>query len=137
MNKRFKLLDGRKHGYIDYAYGAVLLLAPTLFGIRESAGALCYMMGAAVLILSLLTRYPLGAIKAIPFTAHGWVELVAAFFMLASISLFGFEGVAYNFFMVMSIAVMAVWFLTDYVGTEVAYEGVEARGTARQKAGAR
>jgi hypothetical protein len=138
MNRgRLKLLSGRQHGYMDYAYGIITLLAPMLFGIGESAALLCYIMGASVLVLSLLTRYPLGAIKAVPFTAHGWIELAAAFIMLASIPLLGFEGAGYNFFMTMSILVMALWFVTDYVGTDVAYEGVEGRTGARERAGVR
>lgn len=136
-NERLKLLNGRVHGYIDYVYGALLLLAPMIFGFAGTVDDLCYIMGAGVLILSLLTRYPLGALKVIPFTAHGWIELVAAFLMLAAPELLGFYGLSRGFFMTMSIVVMAVWFLTDYVGTEIAYAGVDARTGKRETVASR
>lgn len=136
-NGKFKFLKGREHGYIDYIYGALLLLAPMLGLVEGPPTLLCYILGIGVLGLSLLTKYPLGLIKAIPFTAHGWIELAAAFFMLASCTLFALTGMNYGFFMVMSIAVMGVFFVTDYVSTDIAYAGVEARTGKREKAAAR
>lgn len=128
MNRgRLKFLKARQHGYLDYAYGTITLLAPMLFGIEHSAAFLCYVLGAAVIALSLLTRYPLGAIKAVPFVAHGWVELGAAFLMLLAVPFLGFTGAGQNFFTTMSILIMALWFVTDYVSQDVAYEGVEGR----------
>ena len=113
-------LSPRVHGFLDYGAIALLFLAPTLFGFGGVAAGILYVVAVAYLAMVLLTAYPLGVAKVIPFTTHGWVEAgLAAFFILAPF-LFGFSDVpaARNFFLVAGIALVGVFFLTNYEAAE-------------------
>jgi hypothetical protein len=111
-----KVLSPRVHGYLDYA--AVLLLAfiPTLFGFTGAPAALCYVVAILHLGMSLMTAYPLGMAKVIPFTVHGGVEFATAFFLALSPWIFGFSGldVARNFFVAFGIGLGGLWLTTNY-----------------------
>ena len=111
-----KIMSPRVHGYIDYALVVLLVLAPAIFGFTAGVATLCYVLAAVQLVMSLLTNYPLGAAKLIPFPIHGGIELAAGIGMLASPWLFGFEEltVARNFFIILGVAVGMVWLVTNY-----------------------
>lgn len=115
-----KFLDPRTHGYLDYAAVAVLALAPTLFGFGGIAATICYVVAAMQLGMSLLTAYPLGAAKVIPFTVHGAIELVVAIALVAAPWLFGFssEDAARNFFIVSGLGLLGVYLVTNYKAAE-------------------
>lgn len=111
-----KILSPSTHGYIDYIYGAILLLAPTFFDFGGTGAALCYGFGALQIALSLVTRYPMGAVNWISFPAHGTYELVVGVLLAVSPWIFGFSGVATprNFLLVAGLALLGVWAGTDY-----------------------
>lgn len=111
-----KILSPRVHGYIDYAVAALFLLAPSLFGFSGLPETLCYILGAVHVGMTLLTAYPLGAAKIIPFPVHGALEAVVAVFLVAAPWLFSFDeaAAAKNFFIVSGVAVALVWLVTDY-----------------------
>jgi hypothetical protein len=110
------ILKPRPHGVIDYAAIVLLAAAPSLFGFDGTPETLCYAIAGIYLVMSLFTAYPLGLVKAIPFTAHGGVELVLAPLLAALPWLAGFADVpmARNFFLVMAVALLGVWLVTDY-----------------------
>lgn len=111
-----KFLSPRIHGFIDYGAVLVLALAPTLFGFAGIAALLCYVLAVVQLGMSLATAYPLGLAHLIPFTAHGGVELVTSFFLVAAPWLFGFADVtaARNFFVIGGIVLLATYLITNY-----------------------
>lgn len=111
-----KILNPRVHGYLDYAAVLLLALAPTLFRFDGTPAALCYVVAILQGGMSMMTAYPLGAVKMIPFTVHGGVELGAAILLILSPWLFRFSdvGSARNFFLVAGIGLAAVWATTDY-----------------------
>jgi hypothetical protein len=119
-----KFLDPRVHGYLDYAAVLLLALAPWLFGFGGAAATLCYVVAAAQLGMSLLTAYPLGIAKVIPFPIHGGVELVVAIGLVVAPWLFGFDEVnaARNFFIAAGIGLGFVYLVTDYRAAR-RYEG--------------
>jgi hypothetical protein len=116
-----RVLNPRIHGYIDYVIVAVLALAPSVFGFGGIAAALCYILAVAQFGMSLLTAYPLGAAKVIPFPVHGGIELAAGIVALVSPWLFRFSNIpaARNFFLVAGISVVIVWGLTNYKAAEL------------------
>ncbi len=128
-----KLLSPKIHGYLDYAAVAVLFLAPTLFGFSGVAATLCYVIGATQLAMSLVTAYPLGAVKLMPFTVHAGIELATAIFLVAAPFLFGFadQTAARNFFLVSGIGLGLVWLVTNYraVPADAQYEIGNRTGT--------
>ncbi|KYG04549.1 hypothetical protein BE21_46180 [Sorangium cellulosum] len=111
-----KILSPRVHGYIDYAVAALFLLAPSLFGFGGLPETLCYILGAVHLGMTLLTAFPLGAAKIIPFPVHGGLEAAVGVFLVAAPWLFNFDAApaARNFFVVSGVAIGLVWLLTDY-----------------------
>jgi hypothetical protein len=123
-----RVLNPRIHGYIDYLIVAVLALAPTLFGFGGIAAALCYILAVAQLGMSLITAYPLGAAKVIPFPVHGGIELAVGILALVSPWLFRFSDVpaARNFFLVAGVSVVLVWALTNYKAAELPSRPVHA-----------
>jgi hypothetical protein len=66
--------------------------------------------------MSLLTAYPLGAAKIIPFTVHGSIEAATSVLLVIAPFLFGFSDIpsARNFFIIGGIALFAVWLTTNY-----------------------
>jgi hypothetical protein len=116
-----RVLNPRIHGFIDYAIVALLALAPTLFDFSGTPATLCYVLAVAQLGMSLLTAYPLGAAKVIPFPIHGGIELAVGILALVSPWLFGFSDVtsARNFFLVAGVSVALVWALTNYRAAEL------------------
>ncbi len=114
-----KPLSPYAHGIVDYLLAALLLFAPTLFGFGGAAENLCYVLAAAHVALSLATAYPLGAVKAVPFWTHGYIELAAAALLLVSPWLFRFDtfGPARNFFLVAGVLVVVTFLATRYATT--------------------
>jgi len=124
-----KLLAPRPHGYIDYLAVIALALAPTLFGFAGVPAAICYILAVVQLTMSLLTAYPLGVVKLIPFPVHGGVELLTALFLIAAPWLFRFHVVdaARNFFIVSAIGLLLVYLVTNYRAGDESRPGKDLR----------
>src|SRR5256885_12345246 len=86
------LIPTRVHGVIDYMMGLLLIAAPWLFGFADSAAGrwVPVLLGAGVIVYSLMTDYELGAVRAIPMTAHLWLDILGGVLLIASPWLFGF-----------------------------------------------
>ena len=117
-----KVLKPLPHAVADYAMAGTLMAAPWLFGFSDNktATANSVISGAAVLGLSLMTRYPLGAAKVIPFPVHGVVETLAAVMNTAAPWLMGFSRhkSATSTHVAAGLATLAVVALTDYRAAE-------------------
>ena len=115
-----KFLDPKTHGFLDYLAVALLALAPTLFGFTGVAATICYVLAVVQLGMSLLTAYPLGVAKLIPFPIHGGVELATSIFLVAAPWLFGFDDVAAsrNFFLAAGLGLLLVYVVTNYKAAE-------------------
>ena len=122
-----KILSPRAHGYIDYAAILLLAVAPSLLDFGGLPATLCYAVAGIYFVMVLLTAYPLGAIKIIPFPVHGAVEIVLApmFAVLPWLAGFADLPVARNFFLVMAAALLGVWLVTNYRAAE--YPGQPAQ----------
>ena len=124
-----KILSARLHGLIDYAVVLLFLLAPTLFGFGGTPQIACYVVAAVHLTMSLLTAYPLGIAKLIPFPLHGRIEMVVVPALVVLPWLLGFSEVlaARNFFLAAAAAIAVVVFLTNYNAAEAAAQAHPAR----------
>ena len=83
------------HAYFDYIGGLGLLAAPFVFGFYGVGGAAVIVpmvLGAGLILYSLLTNYELGipGLKFIPMSAHLAFDFVASAFLAISPFLFGF-----------------------------------------------
>lgn len=102
---------------MDYATVALFALAPTIFGFTGTYATVCYILAAGYLVITLITAFPMGFVKLIPFPVHGGLELVSGPIILASPWIFGFADanpVARNFFVAMGIVFLLVWMITDW-----------------------
>lgn len=121
-----KLLSPQIHGMVDYLLGVLFIVAPFWLNfVSPLAQIISLAVGASVLLLSLLTRYPLGVLRVIPFTVHGAIEFIAAIALIAMPWLAGFDGVppARNFFVGAGVALFAVWMTTDYKAADLLMPG--------------
>ena len=115
-----KFLSPAVHGSIDYIFAALFLIAPTIFGFEGLPATLSIGIGLAHLTMSMCTAYPLGLLKALPFSAHGWFDLVAATTVTLSPWVFAFEenAVAKNFFLSAGVLWFLSWLLSAYAPAE-------------------
>lgn len=112
-----KILSPIVHGILDYLTVAFFALAPTIFAFTGTYATVCYVLAAGYLLITLLTAFPMGALKVIPFPVHGRLELVSGVVFLASPWLFGFADdslTARNLFMAAGVVFLFVWFITDW-----------------------
>lgn len=111
-----KVIDARKHGIIDYCHAAFFLGMAYVCRKSEPRAALAALCtGSFVLVQSLLTDYPLGVKKVIPFKVHGQMDaaFAASSFMLPKV--FGFsDSPAATVFQANSFVEAAVVGATDF-----------------------
>jgi len=86
------MIPTRVHGVIDYVWGVLLIAAPFLFGFDDGDVAqwLPMAIGLVAILYSLLTRYELGLVHAIPMSVHLGLDVLAGLFLAISPWLFGF-----------------------------------------------
>jgi hypothetical protein len=111
-----RFIDARAHGIIDLIAVLVFVLAPALFGLGGEPAAIAYSLAALHLLLTLLTRFPMGIWKAIPFFAHGIVELIVGVALLILPTYAGYSpgSPARRFYIAMGAVILVVWALTAY-----------------------
>ena len=64
-------ISPKTHGVIDYATSSAVAMAPTAIAMPKRAAVACYGLAAGYTALSMLTKYPAGAKKVVPFKGHG------------------------------------------------------------------
>ena len=112
-----RLLPAWLHAVADYAVGAVLILAALVAGGTAGAAATGIVVGATVLTVSMLTRYPLGVVKVLPFQVHSAGDYLAAALLLAAPFTLHFrhsDSGLTVLYLVAGIAVLAVSLITNY-----------------------
>lgn len=112
-----RLLPAWLHAVADYAVGAVLILAALTVGGTTGAVATGVVVGATVLAVSMLTRYPLGVVKVLPFQVHSAGDYLAAALLLAGPFVLHFRqsdaGLS-ALYIGAGLAVLAVSLITNY-----------------------
>ena len=112
-----RLLPAWLHAIADYAVGLSLIAVAVIAGGSGKAVATGVVVGAVVLVVSMLTRYPLGVLKVLPFTVHSAGDYLAAALLVISPFALGFNdsdtGLAV-FYVVAGVAVLAVSLITNY-----------------------
>jgi hypothetical protein len=79
-------VDSTLHGVVDYSAGTFLLTAfPKLAGIEGTRSARQVRISAAIHAgYSMLTKYPLGAVKVLPYQAHLALDAIGAVALAAT-----------------------------------------------------
>jgi hypothetical protein len=112
-----KFLPAWFHAVADYAVGISLIVVALVD--NGSAGAIGtgVVVGATVLLVSMLTRYPLGVVKVLPFTIHSAGDYLAATLLIVAPFALNFasaEGGMAAFYVAAGAAVLAVSLITNY-----------------------
>jgi hypothetical protein len=112
-----RLLPAWFHAAADYAVGALLVIVAIAVGGSAGAVATGIVVGLTVLAVSMLTRYPLGVAKVLPFPVHSAGDYLAAALLLVAPFALNFRdgdrGLS-NFYAVIGLAVLAVSLVTNY-----------------------
>ncbi|HYP29704.1 MAG TPA: SPW repeat protein [Blastocatellia bacterium] len=113
-----KRLSPLTHAVLDYAWAGTMMASPWLFGFRKNRTATIYSVGSAAAIvgMALMTRYPLGAAKVIPFKVHGVIEAAAGAMTAGAPWLLGYSKNrnATLAHLIHGLATVAVDAMTDY-----------------------
>jgi len=112
-----RLLPAWLHAVADYAVGAGLIVIALAVGGSGKAVAAGVVVGATVLAVSVLTKYPLGLFKVLPFTVHSAGDYLAAALLLFSPFVLNFNSSDAGLtavYIVAGIAVLAVSLITNY-----------------------
>ncbi len=115
-----RILDARVHGILDLALVVIFLLGPLVYGLGGSPAAIAFLLAAVHLIVTLLTRFPMGLAKVIPFWVHGLIELFVGVFLVILPTIAGYApgSPARRFYTVVGAAILVIWVLTDYRARE-------------------
>ena len=112
-----RLLPAWLHAIADYAVGIALVVVALASGGSAGAVGTGVVVGATVLVVSMLTKYPLGVAKVLPFSVHSAGDYLAAALLLAAPWTLNFAdgdtGIT-AFYVVAGIAVLAVSLITNY-----------------------
>jgi len=126
-----RIVSPRVHGVLDYVFAALFLGAPLWLDFTSPVAQFSsFAFGGAILLLSLMTRYPLGVLRVIPFPVHGGIEFVSALVLIALPWLGRFEAAlpARNFFLATGAVLFGLWLTTDYKAAEQSRPGTWPRG---------
>lgn len=115
-----KVIDARAHSALDCLQVALILGMAWRWRKRQPRAAMAALVTGSVLLAeSLLTDYPLGAVKIMPFTTHGRMDRLLAASSLQVPRVFGFDGTPEAaVFKGQTVLRLAVVGLTDYHSEE-------------------
>lgn len=112
-----RLLPAWLHAVADYAVGTLLIVVALLVGGTTGAVATGIVVGATVLAVSMITRYPLGVVKVLPFQVHSAGDYLAAGLLLVAPFALNYrqsDGGLTALYIGAGIAVAAVSLITNY-----------------------
>ena len=112
-----RLLPAWFHAIADYAVGLSLIVVALAVGGSAGAVGTGIVVGGTVLVVSMLTKYPLGVAKVLPFTVHSAGDYLAAALLLSapwSLNFADGDGGLAAFYVAAGVAVLAVSLITNY-----------------------
>lgn len=85
------MISTKVHGYLDYLMGTLFILLPFHPAIPEGAAStLLVILGAGVILYSLITDYELGLLKILAMKTHLALDVLGGLLLALSPWLFGF-----------------------------------------------
>ena len=123
------------HAMLEPLIAALLIAAPFLFGFSDLGAptAVAIVLGLAVLVVGLSTKWRIALVKAIPISVHLTIDLIVGALLIASPFLFGFsdEGTPTAFFLILGVADLLTALATRWTTS-----GSPAPSTGRRSAAA-
>ena len=111
-------LGAVSHGIIDYLMVIILAIGPGVAGFTGKQAMFCYLLAAVHFVMTVLTRFPLGAMKIIGFPLHGAIEALVSILLIVLPWIANFAAGVHsrNFFIAIGVLIGIIWLLTDYRG---------------------
>lgn len=120
-----RFLPAPFHAVADYAVGlALITVAIATTNAADDTRTLGIVVGATVLVVSMLTKYPLGVIKVLPFRIHSAGDYLAAALLIGGASALETSPYSFDFnnaetglgafYVITGFAVLAVSLITNY-----------------------
>jgi SPW repeat-containing protein len=112
-----RFIPTRVHGIIDYVMGVLLIIAPWVLGFNRGGAEtwVPVVLGAGVIVYSLLTQYELGVAKVIPMPVHLGLDMAGGTILAVSPWLFGFADQVWMPHVVLGILEIGVALFTQTV----------------------
>ena len=108
------MISTKVHGYLDYLMGLLLMLLPLHPAIPGGAAStLLVILGAGVILYSLITDYELGLFKILAMKTHLGIDVMGGVLLAASPWLFGFADELIWPFVVLGIFEIGAGLLTE------------------------
>jgi hypothetical protein len=83
------------HGMMDYVLGVLLIASPWIFGFSDESGTAKWtfiVIGAVILLTSIMTNYELGLMHVVPMHMHLWADAIAGIVLALSPWIFGYAN---------------------------------------------
>jgi len=111
-----RVLGAFSHGVIDYLMVIFLAIGPSVAGFHGPQATICYGLAVVHFLLTIITRFPLGVLKTLPFWLHGSIEIVVAVLLviLPWLAHFSAGVLSRNFFIAIGVLIAVIWALTNY-----------------------
>lgn len=110
-----RFISTRIHGYIDYIVGAVLVLAPFIFGFATGGAEMWVpiVLGLGIIVYSLLTDYELGVFHSIAPRTHLVLDGLVGVVLAVSPWLFGFSAIVWLPHLLVGLALIGLAVFTE------------------------
>ena len=110
-----KFISTKTHAFLDYIVGLFLVVAPFIFHLNRQnpEGLIFYVLGATLLIYSMLTDYDLSLLKIIPMKVHLFLDVLSGLFLAASPWIFGFADRIYIPHLILGLLEIGAGLLTS------------------------
>ena len=111
-------LGAVSHGIIDYLMVIILAIGPGVAGFSGKQAMFCYLLAAVHFVMTVLTRFPLGAMKIIGFPLHGVIEALVSILLIVLPWIANFAAGVHsrNFFLAIGVLIGLIALLTNYRG---------------------
>lgn len=111
-----KVIGPLVHGVLDYLTVVLFAIAPSVVGFSGKQAIICYALAIIHLLLTLVTRFPLGALKIVGLPIHGGIEAIVSLLLIALPWIAGFSNgiLSRNFYVCIGLLIGLIWLLTDY-----------------------
>lgn len=125
-----KFINRKTHAVMDYLVGVILIAAPWLLGFGDSEPAKWSAVGvsAVLLVLSLITDYEGGVIKAVPMGFHLGMDVVAGLFLATSPWLLGYQNQVFLPHLIVGILEIGTGLFTQSVSQHTASGDINTIG---------
>jgi len=114
-----KFIGTRAHGYIDYIVGVLLIAAPWILGFYRGGAEswVPIILGAGIILYSLMTDYELGMAHMISMRTHLTLDVIGGLFLAVSPWLFDYADYIWEPHVIVGILEIGVAIMTRRVPT--------------------